>query len=119
MRPHSHPLQPSPCPGSPSPSHFLLRFSRRRFGGYFRHERIEIDGPGHGEIAGAVRMEAVLLADAVGWNRVFGLKRARSRIGRRAIEIDDRVEEPAGPDKGVLRAVRGVKSPIDERVDGD
>ncbi len=72
----------------------LLRFSRRRFGGDFRHERVEIDGPGHGEIAGAVRMEAVLLADAVGWNRIFGFERTGSRIGCRAIEIDDRVEEP-------------------------
>ena len=48
-------------------------------------------------------MEAVLPADAVGWNRIFGPKRARSRIGRRAIETDDGVEEAARPDEGVQR----------------
>src|SRR5271157_3307435 len=95
MRPHSY-SSPAFTPSRlPLSLCLLLRFSRRRFGGNFRHKRVEIDSPGHGEIAGAVRMEAVLLADAAGWNRVFGSERARSRIGRRAIEIDDRVEEAA------------------------
>src|SRR5271157_5064481 len=93
MRPHSYSSPAFTLSRLPLSLCLLLSFSRRRFGGNFRHERVEIDGPGHGEIAGAVRMEAVLLADAVGWNRIFGLKRARSRIGRHAIEIDDRIEE--------------------------
>ena len=103
MRPYSILSSLHPVPAPPLPLHFFFRLSRRRFGRDFSHQRVEIDGPGHGEIAGAVRMEAVLCADAVGWNRIFGLKRARSRIGRRAIEIDDRVEEAARPDEGVQR----------------
>ena len=80
-----------------------VRLLRRRFGRDFSHQRVEIDSLGHGEISGAVRMKPVLCAEAVGWNRVFALERARSRIGRRALKIDDRVEEAARPDEGVQR----------------
>ena len=46
-------------------------------------------------------MKSVLFADAVGGNGVFSLQRSRDGIDGRAIEIDDRVEKTAGPDKGV------------------
>ena len=102
MRPHSILSSLHPVPAPPLPLLLFQAFTttvRWRFPSPARRDRWS--RPWRDSRRGSDGGRP--LADAVGWNRIFGLKRARSRIGRRAIEIDDRVEEAARPDEGVQR----------------